>query len=221
MFDDLPSLDLDAPAFFLEQENRIQGDQLPERISGYEHDPRHERKIERRRKLRLLRNGEAIRVLDHLPAEGEEVLIVMAGTYHGIDLVDAILALADSPAEQVYLSTLGTNKSNIAAIIDHLDAGRIQNLTFVVADVFAQKDGAEFAYLNREIGGRGHRIIVARNHAKLCLFRFADGRHIALHGSLNLRRCNSFEQVAISHDQDTYRFFAEFIEDIAAEGIEV
>ena len=218
-FDNLPDLNIDAPSFYPDADDRIEGIQAPEAIDGYEAKPRLTKAVIRRRHLRLLRNEAAIDALKKLPGPGEETLLVMTGQYHGIDLVDAILKLANCPAEQVYLSTLGTNKANIRAIIDHLDAGRIQNLHFVVADVFAAKDQSEFAYMQKEIGGRGHRITVTRNHAKRSLFKFTDGRHITLHGSLNLRRCNSFEQVAISHHRETYDFFANFIHDIATEGL--
>ena len=217
--DDLPTLDLDVPSFYADQDDRAVGDQLPDRIGGYDTDPKLLRGYTRRRHLRMLRNEAAADALGELPAEGEETIVVMTGRYHGIDLLDAMLALAGCPAREAYIATLGTNKSNIAAVCEHLDAGRIQQLTTVVADVFAAKDHAEAEYLRRMMNARGQRVVVARNHAKLILMHMDDGRKFALHGSLNLRRCNSFEQAAIAHDAATYDFFRDFIEDIAAEGV--
>ena len=218
-FDNLPDLNIDAPSFYPDADDRIEGIQAPEAIDGYQRTPRLTKAAARRRHLRLLRNDAAIDALKQLPGPGEETLLVMTGQYHGVDLIEAIIRLADCPAEQVYLSTLGTNKANIRAILEHLDAGRIQRLHFVVADVFARKDAAEFAFLTDELHQRAQRLTVARNHAKLSLFKFTDGRHITLHGSLNLRRCNSFEQVAISHHRETFEFFERFIRDIATEGL--
>ncbi|MEM8738273.1 MAG: hypothetical protein AAGG38_07320 [Planctomycetota bacterium] len=216
--DDLPTLDLDLPAFYADQDDRAVGDQAPDRIAGYDTDPKLLRGYTRRRQLRMLRNQAAAEALGELPGQGEETLIVMTGRYHGIDILDAMLDLAGCPAIEAYIATLGTNKSNIAAVCEHLDAGRIERLTTVVADVFAAKDHAEAAYLRHMMDARGQRVIVARNHAKLILLHMADGRKFSLHGSLNLRRCNSFEQAAIVHDAETFDFFRQFIEDIATEG---
>ncbi|MEM1027526.1 MAG: hypothetical protein AAGJ38_05535, partial [Planctomycetota bacterium] len=74
----------------------------------------------------------------------------------------------------------------------------------------------EFGYINDQLTPLKARVGVARNHAKLMLVRLTDGRHIVAHGSLNLRRCNSFEQIAISQDPDLYDFFAKYINDAMA-----
>jgi len=43
------------------------------------------------------------------------------------------------------------------------------------------------------------------------LFDMADGRKFVTHGSLNLRRCNAYEQVVISQDEGLFEFFRKFI----------
>jgi len=66
------------------------------------------------------------------------------------------------------------------------------------------------------LGKHKQRIAYNRNHCKLLAFAMSDGNRYAVHGSLNLRRCNSFEQMAIANDADTYNFFRDYIDDAFA-----
>ena len=77
----------------------------------------------------------------------------------------------------------------------------------------------EFEQLRNALESRRQIVATARNHAKLLLFKLDDGRTLAAHGSLNLRRCNSFEQLSISTDPALFDFFAAFISDAIAEAI--
>ncbi|MEM6798014.1 MAG: hypothetical protein AAF589_00740 [Planctomycetota bacterium] len=218
--DDLPTLNTEGLGEIFpdaERDDRATGDQLPERIAGCELDPKLLRGYTRRRHLRMLRNEAAAKAIGELPGPGEELILVMTGQYHGIELLDAMIELADCPVQECFIATLGTNKSNIAAVCEHIDAGRIERLMMFVADVFAAKDHAEMSYLRLMLDARGQRWAVARNHTKLILLHLQDGRKFVLHGSLNLRRCNSFEQAAISQDADTHDFFRDWIEQVALE----
>ena len=199
--------------------DRVDGLQLPERIGNVTIDTRLTIPRRRREALRLIREDNARQVIGQLPDADHDIVLLMDGTYHGMDIIAAMLDLADCPAVESYIATLGTNKSNIDQLCGLIDGGKLSGLTMLVADVFAQKDVIEFAYLTDQLGKRGARVAVSRNHAKIMQFKLADGRHIVAHGSLNLRRCNSYEQVAVTQDAELYKFFKAFIETIIAGGI--
>lgn len=189
----------------------------PDRIEGVGRDPRTVRRAERRRMIRLEREGKAAAHIERLPEPGEDIVLILTGVYHGWDIVEAILQLAGgATVAECYLATLGFNRTQTRHLADLLDSGRIGRLTFVVSEMFAQKNATEYDFMAEMIQGRGHRLANTRNHAKLMLFRLSDGRHIVTHGSLNLRRCNSFEQLVITQDADLYRFFAAFLEEVIA-----
>lgn len=193
----------------------------PGRIGGFATDPRTTRRIERRRTVRLLREQAAAEQIGKLPAEREDVVMILTGNYHGFDILAAILELAGPrvKCDELWIATLGFNRSQTDTLAEMLDAGRIRKLHFVISHMFTEKNIGEHNYLERVLKSRGHRIANTRNHAKLMLIKLSDGRHIVTHGSLNLRRCNSFEQLVITQDRQLYRFFSAFLEDAITGGL--
>ena len=160
---------------------------------------------------RLQREDNAAQHLGELPAPGEDVVLILDMKYHGWDLVTAILNAGGSPA-RVWIATLGFNARQADNLAERIDSGQISAVTMIVSDMFEQKNRAECAALRRALGDRGQRIATARNHAKLVCFEFETGERIALHGSLNLRTCNSFEQAVISNCPDLFEFYRDYIE---------
>lgn len=191
------------------------GEAQPPRRIGLDRDPRLERRAAKRRLVRLVREQAAAEQIARLPEPLEDIVIVLTGRYHGFDILGAILQLAGEAVhcEEAWIATLGFNKSQTDALAEMIDAGRIGRMTFIVSDMFKEMNHAEFTYLQTSLRQRGSRCEVTRNHAKLMLLRLSDGRHIVTHGSLNLRRCSSFEQVVITQDRELFTFFAEFLDD--------
>lgn len=169
----------------------------------------------RRRLDRARRGQSAVKQIGRLPAVGEEIVMIMTGDFHGWDIVGAVLDLAGVAAAHLRVATLGFNRSQTIHLASLLDAGRVRRLTMAVSEMFREKNKSEYALLAAEMQSRGQTVKCGRNHAKLMLFELADGRRIAVHGSLNLRRCNSFEQVAISASVELHDFFAAFIDGLA------
>lgn len=172
----------------------------------------------KRRFQRIARRAAAAAQLAPLPGPGEEVVLIMTGTFHGWDIVTAIAELA-APVTiaHLHIATLSFNQAQTHELADLLDAGTVAAVTMVVSDMFYQKDRPTYELLANELTARGHVIARPRNHAKLLCFALADGRRLCAHGSLNLRRCNSYEQIAISSDPALYDFFVAFIEEAAGE----
>lgn len=188
----------------------------PDRVGGMTRDPRTIRRARARVMKRLARQTNAARQIERLPRKGEDLVMIMTGNFHGWDLVGAILQLAGEQTSIDYLrvATLGFNRTQSDELAELLDAGRIGAVSFMVSELFRDKNVAEFDYLAQVLRSRGQRIEANRNHAKLILVELSDGRKLALHGSLNLRRCNSWEQLVISHDAKLHDFFADWINEV-------
>lgn len=190
---------------------------------GIGRDPALRRRSEKRTLRRMLREEAAAEQIDRLPDEGEEILLLLSGRWHGFDLFGAIMRLgAPAKIAEAHVSSLAINKTHTRRLEEMLDEGEIGRLTLVVADVFREKSKSEWSELQRVFGAdpARRRVAAVRNHTKLMAIRLTDGRCYAVHGSLNLRRCSSYEQASISRDRgDTaYAFLRDFIEEIAAEG---
>jgi hypothetical protein len=168
---------------------------------------------------RLLREDRALEVIGRLPAAGEEIALILDGTFHGFDLLTTCLRLA-LPARciEAHLSTMSINKTHVQHLLGLgdgtlLDGPTIGRCALVVSEVFAEKDADVWLFIAQEFNRRGWRYTANRNHTKVMAMRMDNGTEIVIHGSLNLRRCHAYEQVQITRDRRLYEFFVTFIED--------
>ncbi len=186
----------------------------PGRI-GLDRDPRLERRAQKRRMIRMSREAAAAEQIGRLPEPGEDIYLIMTGRFHGFDILTAMLDMVGEGVwcESLWIATLGFNRSQTDTLAELIDAGRIERLTFLVSHMFTEKNVGEFQYLEQALTDRGQQIANSRNHAKLMLLQLSDNRFIVAHGSLNLRKCNSFEQLVITQDENVFEFFRDFIED--------
>lgn len=171
----------------------------------------HRRETTKRRFARVRRQSRAVEQIGKLPGKGEDLVMIMTGSFHGWDLVGAVMDLTGCPIRELHVATLGFNQAQTLHLAEMIDAGQIGKLTMVVSEMFREKNPREFKGLAEAMTARGQVVAANRNHAKLLLFDMADGRKYVTHGSLNLRRCNAYEQVAISRDDALFEFFRKFI----------
>lgn len=178
---------------------------------------RHKASVRHLRQMQ--REVAAAEQLDPLPEAGHEIILLMTGNFHGMDLITAVLRLAETATcEHLRLATLGINRIQSQQVADMIDAGMVGQFTILISEMFEEKNIPEVNTLRLLMDERKPRtsVIVNRNHCKLATFAMSDGRRFAMHGSSNLRRCNSIEQMALSHDAGLHDFFANYI-DTAAE----
>lgn len=161
---------------------------------------------------RLRREEGLIAQIGSLPKPGEQLITIMDGTFHGWDFVAAVLKLSGVTIAHLRVATLGFNTIQARHLAEMLDAGKIAKATFLVSEYFECSNKGEFNTLRTVLEDRGHRVTSNRNHCKLLLFELSDGRKLAAHGSLNLRTCNAFEQIAIAAGDDLHDFFAAYVD---------
>ncbi len=163
---------------------------------------------------RIGRQKSCVAQLGQLPRDGEEILMLLDGAWHGFDLVTAILELAhEATVTHLSIATLGFNQDQTHQLAELLDSGQVARVSMVVSEMFRDKNVIEYANLKAMLHDRGMRVAASRNHAKLMLFEMSNGRLITGHGSLNLRRCHSIEQLALTADPDVYGFFYPYIQE--------
>jgi hypothetical protein len=166
---------------------------------------------------RLGREAACLRQLIRLPEPGEDLTLIMAGNWHGSDLIGAILQLSEpAKIETLDIATLGFNKQQAIRIMQMIDAGEIGRCRFVVSAMFRDQNHEEYKFLADGLAARGQTIGSGQNHTKLLLFKMTNGLTYAVHGSLNLRRCHAYEQMAISTSATLYAFFERFVDDFLA-----
>lgn len=185
---------------------------------GLDRDPVLRRQITKRDLRRMLREDAAAEQIDRLPEPGEEILLILSGKWHGFDLFGAVLRLAaPTTIAEAHVSTLAINKTHARRLEELLAARQIGRITLIVGEVFREHSPSEWAELVRVFGAdpKTRTLGATRNHTKLMALRLTDGRTLAIHGSLNLRRCSCYEQASLSADPATYRFFRDFVADVA------
>jgi len=183
-------------------------------------DPRLVKAAAKKRLQRIGRERAALEQIQQLPGPGEELLLILTGRWHGIDLVGTVLELSGEKIRTLQIATLGFNGDNARHLAELYDRGDVARMILLVAEAFRERNREEYAILRGLMDERGQTMNAARNHAKILLFELESGTRISAHGSLNLRRCNSFEQLTIQTDPAVYEFFSEFIHDAAA-GLQV
>lgn len=173
----------------------------------------------RRRYQRIGRAREALKQIE-LPEPGTELVVIMTGKWHGWDMIEALITLArPATIQRLEMATLGSNKTHAARIGELIDRGDIRHAHMLVGEMFREKSPAVYETLRHQLESRGSTIAANRNHAKLAIFYLDAGPPIVVHGSLNMSRCASFEQLAISRDPDLADFFSAYISDASIHAI--
>lgn len=178
---------------------------------------RHAEPAKRRACFDFSRVENAARQIKVLPKPGESIHCLMGGDYNGSDIIPALQSLAGAPIDDLYLATLGFNKTNAGQLCAMLDDGVLRRVSLICSHYFAKTDDATFAYAERELTARGQRIVATRNHAKLVLLRFGRARYV-VESSANLRSCNNLEQFSLCRSESLYKFHAGWLEHAIAQG---
>jgi hypothetical protein len=202
MLDDLPALDIDAPAFYEEQTEDSRN------VDVTLHDDRtHRRTPSRRAMIDWTRVSNAAQHLDRLPDPGESVHGIMRCNFDAFDFVPAIVRLLQ-PARciELNIATLGFNERNAAALLDLLDTGEIERASFIGSHFWKSHETGVYDALHHDLTTRGHPCLAMRCHAKLLLFEADDGQCFTMESSANLRSCRNLEQFVLTHDRDLLHF---------------
>lgn len=196
---------------------------------GFEQGPEHGRRLEQftishrtfssREFIDAQRAERMEEVLPRLPRCGEAFHVICSQAFAGFDLVTHFLKLSRERCYgELYLTTLGFSRDNLATLESLIDWGRIRPKTLRVlcGDFFRRADAGLWdvgALLARE---KGFVFRSARNHTKIILARLGS-RFLVVESSANLRSCRSVESFCVMESKPLWRFHQKWIDRILEE----
>ncbi len=166
-------------------------------------------------------NPEAYRHIAHLPAEGEDVEMLISGRYAMWELVPSLIVKTGQNIDTLTIATLSYSKQNAAELLGLLDDGRIGRCGLLVSYFFKAQNRPLYDSLVPGLRERGCKVLAMRTHAKVFLVKMVDGTCYVIRGSPNMRSSKNFEQLTMSRDAGLYEFYAKWIEGELLHGVEL
>jgi hypothetical protein len=152
-----------------------------------------------------------------LPAQGATIHAITNGSYRGVDLIPAMLDMADAAAGELIISTLSFSKDNIGTLAHLLDEKKIRKAALICSIYFARTSADAYEYAVDELTRRKVPVVAARCHAKIVLLRTDRGEHYIIEGSANLRSCLCIEQISLTNDPGLYKFHRRWLRHVLKE----
>lgn len=150
-----------------------------------------------------------------MPAPGESIHVIVGQSFAGFDLLPSFLDLTGAKRfDQLYMTTLGFSRDNLAQLELMIDAGKItaKNLRILCGDFFRRADSGIWDVGKLLAKERGFTFKSYRNHTKLILASIAGKRYV-VESSANLRSCQNIEQFTITQSPELFAFHAEWIDE--------
>lgn len=150
-----------------------------------------------------------------MPARGESIHVIVGQSFAGFDLLPSFLDLTGAKRfDQLYMTTLGFSRDNLAQLELMIDAGKItaKNLRILCGDFFRRADSGIWDVGKLLAKERGFTFKSYRNHTKLILASIAGKRYV-VESSANLRSCQNIEQFTITQSPELFAFHSEWIDE--------
>lgn len=126
-------------------------------------------------------------------------------------------AIAATHFDQVLLSTWCIAKEDIQQIEAWLDAGRIDQLTMCMGEIFPGSYGDEYELAQRLVSNFDARLIIAKNHSKVTLAaNHSDDYFLSIESSANVNTNPRIEQTTITEDKELYNFYLDFFHGLSS-----
>lgn len=171
------------------------------------------RAVKRHTRHQMRRATAEARLVELLPAtfaDGESWHVISQGD---IDALSYLKHAIDNTShfDQVLLSTWCIATEDMTQLQSWLDAGKIDQLTLCVGEIFPGSYTAEYQQALAMEAAYGTRLIVAKNHSKVTLCaNHADAYYLAIESSANVNTNPRVEQTSIHASRDLYEFYLEF-----------
>jgi hypothetical protein len=164
--------------------------------------------IHRRTLLDLRRRQSAAEAISGLTRD-VEIYGFTKGQFSLLDLLTAAIDVTGPAA--IVLSTWTAARTEIQALRQLRDEGKMTSLRWLVDVTFARRDPAAAPAIRETFGLDAIR--VAQNHSKFALFT-APNWQLVLRTSMNLNMNPRFEDFTLGHDPALYQFLAAIIQEI-------
>lgn len=138
----------------------------------------------------------------------DKVFCVVSGNFVFSDFIEAFIVKNNILVEEMILSTLSYSQDTIDSLQNLINGDYVQKLDLVISDYFFAHERQNLiknTYEQLDIDNK-FQLAVAGTHCKTYQFKTSGGKHIFIHGSVNLRSSNNIEQFSIEDNEDLYNF---------------
>lgn len=146
---------------------------------------------------------------------GENVFALISGKFIFGDIIEGLCCRRNVHMEECYIASLSANQENVDSLRNCTLVGGIDKLYIVLSYYFYSHERQNLVpYIYQELDNddvQDFQLAFCNIHSKLILFKTPDGLYYTIHGSANLRSCNSIEQIQIIESKQLYDFNRKFI----------
>lgn len=137
---------------------------------------------------------------------------IVAGNFIFGDFIEAFIVENNCKCLNVTISTLSMDQNNVDSLHNLITGEFIEELDIIISDYFyAHERGALIPYIYKKLDiDNRFQLAVAGIHTKICLIETLGGKHIAIHGSANLRSSSNIEQFVIEENKEFYDFMLDY-----------
>ena len=150
--------------------------------------------------------------------QGENVYALISGKFIFGDIIEGLVCRRNVRMDELYICSLSLNQENVDSLRNCQLYGGIGKLFIVLSYYFYAHERQHLVpYIYRELDTDevdDFQLAFCNIHSKLILFKTPDGLYYTIHGSANLRSCNSIEQIQIIESRALYDFNRKFIENL-------
>jgi len=146
----------------------------------------------------------------------DRVFVVVDGSFIFGDFIEAFIINHRINVTEMTLSTLSMSQDNIDSLANLADNDYIQKLNIIVSDYFySHERGNLIKYMYEKLDKENiFQLAVCRTHCKVYCLKTEGGKHIVIHGSVNLRSSDNLEQFIIEDNKEIYDFIMDYNEKI-------
>lgn len=142
----------------------------------------------------------------------DRVFCIVSGRFIFSDFIEAFIVENNINCEEMIISTLSYSQDNIDSLKNLIEGDFVQKLDLIVSDYFYSHERNKLikeAYKSLDIDNK-FQLAVAGTHCKTYQFRTEGGKHIVIHGSVNLRSSSNIENFVIEDNKELYDFNKEY-----------
>ena len=142
----------------------------------------------------------------------DRVFCIVSGNFVFSDFLEAFIVKHNILVEEMILSTLSYSQDSIDSLQNLINGDYVQKLDIIISNYFfahERKKLIKNTYEQLDIDDK-FQLAVAATHCKTYQFKTSGGKHIVIHGSINLRSSSNIEQFVIEDNEDLYNFNKEY-----------
>lgn len=149
--------------------------------------------------------------------ELDRVFCIVSGNFVFSDFIEAFIVENNIEVEEMIISTLSYSQENIDSLRNLTEGNYIKKLSLIVSDYFYSHERSKlikYTYDELDNENTDFQIAVCGTHCKTYQFKTSGGKHIIIHGSINMRSSGNIEQFVIEDNEELYNFNKEYQERI-------